>query len=852
MTPVFQLFWLPPKGTEEEAYQNYLDSYPEGEYRSSARDRIEELQKVAESGASDEIWNSVNKGSIADLQNFVDNHSNSTYFAEATRLLRELRREQYLGVDIRALARQIKAIRTDARINNPEKAIYDRIVNYINTGKISVDDLLSAIAEDNNFISGTVANLLWENGIISDFSRAGIDGDFIAHMMSNITPQKFLAPEPITKITKSPCTEVYFWGIPSSGKSCALGAILSSANSGKVAKSMQRDPDCQGYGYMNRLANLFKTNGAVGTLPEGTAISSTYEMGFILEDEDRKEHPITCIDLAGELVRCMYKQDAGEPLTVEQQNVLKTLTDILVDNRTDNRKIHFFVIEYGAEDREYEGLPQNIYLEAAVAYIQRTGIFKKDTDGLYLLITKVDKAKAVGKALQEKGEATDEDSRKLKENIELLKEHQQMSSKLAQDIVEADKRASKAKQDLVEATEKLTKAQKDEARMQEVLNRYDQDTKINNAKKKLEEVEASQRAAKAKLEEAQAAEKSAKAAHEEYQTKKRLIALKEKGDMDATADETSSKKFQVAIEKATKAQKEYNDAIEKTRKAQEDYEKSTREVAEAKERLEKAEQSEIDNKREHVKALNEQTKALKKYGQAVDDINLDEIRDIDKTLGTKLKDLFPNDLPKSVEEFKDYIKSAFTELNDLDFGNFGSLLKDIGGGLLKNIFAKLPAEAKIAAAAIAAVTVAVNKLYESGKQQFFEGLSNIKQKLQPVISAIQSFGREAITAFESLTGTNIDLSSLMEIGPNFEYQMQKVGAIAGSTDKQLIQLTKSAEHLGGTTQFTASQVGEAFEYMAKHTWSVMEKSIAKNTGLNIGKLSYYVLLIYILYLFNIV
>ena len=294
----------------EEAYQNYLDSYPEGEYRSSARDRIEELQKLAESGASDEIWDSVNKGSIPELQNFVDNHPNSTYLAEATRLLRELRREQYLGVDIRALARQIKAIRTDARINNPEKAIYDRIVNYINTGKISVEDLLSAIAEDNNFISGTVANLLWENGIISDFSRAGIDGDFIAHMMSNITPQKFQAPKPITKITKSPCTEVYFWGIPSSGKSCALGAILSSANSGRVAKSMQRDPDCQGYGYMNRLANLFKTNGAVGTLPEGTAISSTYEMGFILEDEDRKEHPITCIDLAGELVRCMYKQDA--------------------------------------------------------------------------------------------------------------------------------------------------------------------------------------------------------------------------------------------------------------------------------------------------------------------------------------------------------------------------------------------------------------------------------------------------------------------------------------------------------------------------------------------------------------
>lgn len=386
----------------EEAYREYLDSYPEGSHRNEARDFIASLQEVSQNKVSDEIWKSLDKSSVNALQSFIDQYPKNEHQSEAVRLLRDLRREQYLGVDIRALARQIKAIRTDARINNPEKAIYDKIVTYINTGKITVDDLLLAIKEDNNFISGSVANLLWENGIITDFSRAGIDSDFIAHMMSNITPQKFQAPKPISKITKSPCTEIYFWGIPSSGKSCALGAILSTANSGRVAQSMQRDPDCQGYGYMTRLANLFKTNGSVGTLPEGTAISSTYEMGFTLEDDERKEHPITCIDLAGELVRCMYKQDAGESLTEEQQNVLKTLTDILIDNRTSNRKMHFFVIEYGAEDREYEGLPQKDYLEAAVAYIQRTGIFKKDTDGLYLLITKVDKVHAVGRELQEK------------------------------------------------------------------------------------------------------------------------------------------------------------------------------------------------------------------------------------------------------------------------------------------------------------------------------------------------------------------------------------------------------------------------------------------------------------------
>lgn len=386
----------------EDAYWKYLDSNPEGEYREEARTRIEELEQNTKDAASDDLWESINKGDVNEVQNFVNNYPNSTHHADALKILLELRRNQYLGVDIKALEKQIKAIRTDAQINNPEKAIYDRIVSFINTGKITVDDLLEAIAKDNNFISGHVAYLLWQNGVITDFSKTGIDSDFIAHMMENIPPQKFMAPEPMTHVSMNPCTEIYFWGIPSSGKSCALGAILRAANSGKIARSMQRNPNCQGYGYMNRLANLFEPNGSVGILPEGTAISSTYEMGFILEDEDGKEHPITCIDLAGELVRCMYKKDAGEPLTDEQVAVLQTLTDVLIDKRTDNRKIHFFVIEYGAEDRLYEGLRQSVYLEAAVAYIQRTGIFKKDTDGLYLLISKVDKAHVEGNELREK------------------------------------------------------------------------------------------------------------------------------------------------------------------------------------------------------------------------------------------------------------------------------------------------------------------------------------------------------------------------------------------------------------------------------------------------------------------
>lgn len=295
--------------------------------------------------------------------------------------------------NLNSLELQIKAIHADKSILDINLSIYQKVESYIRTGKITTDDLLNAIRDNNNFLSSKVIKLLYENDIINDLSSTGIHHDFLSMML--IQPRVvFRNGAPFSQITMVPCTEVYFWGMPSSGKTSALGAILGAITNGKIVKSCKFDPKCQGYGYMNRLVNLFETNGAVGTFPEGTAISSIYEMGFILKDEDGRKHPITCIDLA-------YKYDANEPLTDEQQKVLKTLTDILVDNRPNNRKIHFFVIEYGAEHRFYNGLSQEAYLNAALNYMESTGVFIRNTDAIHILVTKVDKINEKGVALQD-------------------------------------------------------------------------------------------------------------------------------------------------------------------------------------------------------------------------------------------------------------------------------------------------------------------------------------------------------------------------------------------------------------------------------------------------------------------
>ncbi len=378
-----------------EALERYLSSYPDGLHRDEARSLIRKVQEANNHAESLNTWYSVDKNSISSLRKYCDDYPDDTHVTEAKKLINKLRKEEFIGFDIEALVKRIKNIQADKAVINPHDEIYKTIVGYLDRNKIKHSDLLEMIKTDPNILKSNVIDMLLDNGYLDydDFDRLGIDNAFIRHLVSGESLQGFAIPKKLDKINKL-STEVYFWGIPSSGKSCALGAVLSVAGNGRVAKSMSQDNDCQGYGYMTRLAALFKSDNSVGTLPEGTSIYSTYEMGLDLEDENDAVHPLTCVDLAGELVRCMYKSDAGEDMSEDEMEALETLTRVLVDNRTKNRKIHFFVLEYGGEDRKYEGLTQNVYLGGALRYIERTGIFKDDTDAIYLMISKVDKASA--------------------------------------------------------------------------------------------------------------------------------------------------------------------------------------------------------------------------------------------------------------------------------------------------------------------------------------------------------------------------------------------------------------------------------------------------------------------------
>jgi len=179
-------------------------------------------------------------------------------------------------------------------------------------------------------------------------------------------------------------TEVYFWGTPGSGKTCALGTIISNAKRRGIIEPLQ----CEGLHYLNLLSNIFLGND-ICTLPDSTQVDNIQEMVMNLFDDKKKPHKLTLVDLAGELFRTVYRNDNNLPVAPVKKAALEKAVSYLKDRR--NQKIHFFVVEYGAHDKKWEGLSMSDYLNHMIQFLKREKVFTKSTVGVYVLVTKCDK-----------------------------------------------------------------------------------------------------------------------------------------------------------------------------------------------------------------------------------------------------------------------------------------------------------------------------------------------------------------------------------------------------------------------------------------------------------------------------
>lgn len=196
------------------------------------------------------------------------------------------------------------------------------------------------------------------------------------------------------------------------------------------------------------------------------------------------------------------------------------------------------------------------------------------------------------------------------------------------------------------------------------------------------------------------------------------------------------------------------------------------------------------------------------------------------------------DAKKSIEDLQKSFKSAGGKSWDpFKSTDLGKKIDDIKtkAGNLGETFKALPGPVK-AGAVIIAVTASLKKLYDLGKQRFFEGLLDIKDTISPVLNGITTAINTVKQAFTEITGFNFNFTSIITTGVNFEAQMKKVATIAGSIGTELNQLISKARELGAATTFSATEVGEAMQYMAMAGWSTSEMLDGVQSTLNLAKI----------------
>lgn len=125
-------------------------------------------------------------------------------------------------------------------------------------------------------------------------------------------------------------------------------------------------------------------------------------------------------------------------------------------------------------------------------------------------------------------------------------------------------------------------------------------------------------------------------------------------------------------------------------------------------------------------------------------------------------------------------------------------------------------------------------------------LGDFGRKAQPIANAAKNALKTVTAVTAAAAGTaGLVAKKSIDIGSAFESQMSKVQSVSGATAGELAALRSKAKEMGSTTKFTASQAGEALEYMAMAGWKTADMlsgidgvmSLAAASGEDLGKTS---------------
>jgi len=252
------------------------------------------------------------------------------------------------------------------------------------------DQILKKIKDNrNSYTAYEVQQFLKDKTILEDEFLKAVDDDteIVEAIKRYYNPTLEHNTNEIPAKIKDYCTEVFFWGLPAAGKTWALTGILNTINTKGYYKpyGYTANEKCISSDYLNGLLDVINEKKPINYLPNKTSNETIRYMNFKLL-KDGEERKVAFIDLSGELVKAIAKENVikNHKDLEKERNLLESL----LNNK--NRKIHFFFIDYDRdEDVNAIDRQRNYFTNLGVIFNSK-GYFEKNTDFIYIVITKAD------------------------------------------------------------------------------------------------------------------------------------------------------------------------------------------------------------------------------------------------------------------------------------------------------------------------------------------------------------------------------------------------------------------------------------------------------------------------------
>lgn len=117
---------------------------------------------------------------------------------------------------------------------------------------------------------------------------------------------------------------------------------------------------------------------------------------------------------------------------------------------------------------------------------------------------------------------------------------------------------------------------------------------------------------------------------------------------------------------------------------------------------------------------------------------------------------------------------------------------------------------------IAGITIEL----DADTSKLVKSLDNVSTKISKIGKSIEGVGKSLTTNLTVPIATGF--GAAIKTAADFDSQMSKVQAIAGATGDEYDQLAEKAREMGSKTKFSATESGEAMEYMAMAGWKTEE------------------------------